>query len=60
MDTDRLVYEAKKEMVRWLLEHGYGTETSHDSTMSGGESVWALERATFDALCQEYGLGDIR
>lgn len=53
-------YYSKREMVLWMLKNGFATETSHDSTMSGGESVWAIEREAFDTLCQEYGLGDVR
>ena len=53
---DEIVYQTRKEMCLWMLRNGYGAETSHDSTMSSGESIWAIDRDAFCSLLAEYGL----
>lgn len=55
-NIDEIVFEVRKEMCLWMLRNGYGAETSHDSTMSSGESVWAIDRDVFRQLLAEYGL----
>lgn len=56
ISIDEIVYQTRKDMCLWMLRNGYGAETSYDSTMSGGDSVWALDRDAFRQLLAEYGL----